>query len=152
MLTLAAVSLLMVGCASTSTTTDTSVDTSTSSMDSMTESSVSMTASSMSEAAVINYKDGTYTADGNYTSPAGQEEVGVTLTLANGVVTDASFEGKATNPGSKMMQGKFSEGYKAMVVGKSIDEISLGVVNGSSLAPKGFMDAVAKIKAEAKAS
>jgi uncharacterized protein with FMN-binding domain len=97
------------------------------------------------------YKDGTYTADGTYVSPAGSEQVGVTLMLADGIVTDAQFEGKAKNPASVRMQGQFSQGYKAMVVGKPIDELNLSVVNGSSLTPKGFMDAVAKIKTEAKA-
>jgi hypothetical protein len=97
------------------------------------------------------YKDGTYSADGQYVSPAGEEQVGVTLTIANDVVTSATFEGKAENPGSVIMQGKFAEGFEGQVVGKPIDQISLGVVNGSSLTPKGFMDAVEKIKLEARA-
>jgi hypothetical protein len=95
------------------------------------------------------YADGTYSADGNYVSPAGAEEVGVTVVLDDGVITDATVESKATHPTSKKLQGMFIEGFKDLVVGKSIDEVSLSVVNGSSLAPKGFMDALAKIKAEA---
>ncbi|KXK09170.1 MAG: hypothetical protein UZ21_OP11001000228 [Microgenomates bacterium OLB22] len=50
------------------------------------------------------------------------------------------------------MQGLFAEGYKTQVVGKSIDELKLDVVNGSSLTPKGFEDALQKIKTEAAAS
>ncbi|HRH26039.1 MAG TPA: hypothetical protein PLF31_01015 [Candidatus Paceibacterota bacterium] len=95
------------------------------------------------------YEDGTYGATGQYVSPAGAEEVGVTVTLTNDVITDVKFEGKAENPGSVTMQGKFAEGFSSLVVGKSIDEVSLSVVNGSSLTPKGFMDALDKIKAEA---
>ncbi len=102
--------------------------------------------------ATNHYKDGTYSATGNYTSPAGGEEVSVGITLVNNIVTDATFTGKATNPGSIFNQGHFKEGFKEKVVGKSIDDISLTVVNGSSLTPKGFMDALAKIKAEAKNS
>lgn len=98
-----------------------------------------------------DYKDGTYSAVGVYRSPAGGEQVDVTLTLKDGVVTDATFQGEATNPKSVMLQGKFGEGFKEEVVGKNIDELSLSVVNGSSLTPLGFMDAVEKIKAEAKA-
>ena len=95
------------------------------------------------------YKDGTYTKTGTYKSPAGTENVEVTLTLAKDVVTDAVFKGLATNPGSVANQKKFADGFKGEVVGKSIDAIALTVVNGSSLSPKGFMDAVAQIKTEA---
>ncbi len=95
------------------------------------------------------YKDGTYTQTGTYSSPAGTESVKVTLTIKNDVVTDATFVGGAVNPTSKMMQSQFAAGFKTQVVGKSIDSISLTVVNGSSLTPKGFMSALAKIKAQA---
>lgn len=95
------------------------------------------------------YNDGTYSADGVYRSPAGAEEIHVTMTLKDDVITSAQVEGTATHPKSKAMQEAFIAGFGAQVVGKSIDELSLGVVNGSSLTPKGFMDAVAKIKVEA---
>ncbi len=97
------------------------------------------------------YKDGSYKAVGSYVSPAGQEEVDVTLVLKDGKITSAEFVGESQNPISKKLQNQFNEGYKQVVVGKSIDELSLTVVNGSSLTPKGFMDAVQKIKEEAKA-
>lgn len=98
-----------------------------------------------------DYIDGEYVASGNYISPAGEEEVIVTLTLEDDVIVDAEFDGQAVHPTSRKMQGQFSEGFEAEVEGKSLDEIALTVVNGSSLTPKGFMDAVAKIKAEAEA-
>jgi len=97
------------------------------------------------------YKDGAYSSTGTYVSPAGQEEVDITLTLQGGVVASAVFVGKATNPGSVKNQGLFKAGFELQVVGKPIDSINLTVVNGSSLTPKGFMDALMKIKAEAKA-
>lgn len=96
------------------------------------------------------YKDGTYSASGAYTSPAGSENVEVTLTLKDGSVTNVVFKGDAENEKSKFMQEKFGEGISAQVVGKSIDSLDLAVVNGSSLTPKGFMDALEKIKQEAK--
>lgn len=96
------------------------------------------------------YKDGTYSADGNYVSPGGQEELGVTLTITNGIVTDSQVEVKATRPMSKERQTDFATHYKAEVVGKNIDELSLSRVSGSSLSPKGFNDAVEKIKSQAK--
>ena len=115
-------------------------------------SSAATTKSAMSETARQKYKNGTFSALGDYQSPAGMEEITVSLTLKNGVVTDASYKGTATQPKSKKMQEAFGAGYKQLVVGKSIDSLSLDVVNGSSLTPIGFLDAVKKIQAEAAAS
>lgn len=95
------------------------------------------------------YENGTYEATGNYTSPAQEEEVAIVITLEDGVVVDAEFEGKATHETSQKLQGMFAEGYTEEVVGKNIDDINLTVVNGSSLTPKGFMDALEKVKEEA---
>ena len=95
------------------------------------------------------FKDGTYKAIGNYVSPGGPEELGVSVTLKNGVVTNAEVQPMAERPMSKQYQGKFKEGFKEFVVGKPINEIALTVVNGSSLSPKGFMDALQKIEQQA---
>lgn len=98
------------------------------------------------------YKDGTYTAVGDYTSPGGAEQLGVTLTIANGVVTTSEVEVKATRPISKTRQTDFKDNYKAQVDGKNIDELVLTKVSGSSLSPKGFNDAVEQIKQQAQQS
>jgi len=95
------------------------------------------------------YKDGVYKASGTYTSPANQETIDVSVTLKNGVVTDATFKGNGVNKTTIKLQEKFSQGFKEQVVGKAIDEIALTVVNGSSLTPKGFMDALEKAKQQA---
>lgn len=96
------------------------------------------------------YKNGTYEATGNYTSPGGDEEIKVSITLSNGVITDASVTPMATRPNSVEFQGKFKDNFKPLVVGKKIDEVSLMKVSGSSLTPKGFNEALTEIKAEAK--
>ncbi|MGB2791593.1 MAG: hypothetical protein WBC29_03510 [Candidatus Moraniibacteriota bacterium] len=98
----------------------------------------------------VSYTDGTYTALGEYTSPAGPEHITVTLTLKDGVITEVASTEESENPKSQYMQKQFSEGVSTAVTGKSIDSLDLAVVNGSSLTPKGFMDALEKIKAEAK--
>lgn len=97
------------------------------------------------------YKDGTYTAVGTYRSPAGAEEMGVTLTLKDNTITDVVIEPKATVPISKNIQTMFSENVKSIVVGKKISDVKLDKVSGASLTPKGFNDAVEKIKAQAAA-
>ncbi len=137
-----AVLTVLVGC--------TPADSGTSGNQTSSSSSVMMQSSSSVVMDDQAYTDGTFSAEGAYRSPAGGELVNVTLTLDGGVITDASFSGTATNPKSKVMQAAFASGFKTQVVGKSLDEISVGVVNGSSLTGNGFMEAVAKIKAEAK--
>lgn len=96
------------------------------------------------------YADGIYESEGEYVSPGGPETVGVSLTLSNGVITDAVVEVQATRPASKAKQEEFAANYKPMVVGKSIDEVMLTKVSGSSLTPKGFNDALEKIKQQAQ--
>lgn len=99
------------------------------------------------------YVDGTYTVLGTYAIPNGKiEEMTVTLALANGIVTQVDYTSAATEKGSIANQAKFSAGYKTEVVGKNIDDIALTVVNGSSLTPLGFMEALEKVKQEASGS
>lgn len=95
------------------------------------------------------YKDGTYSATGEYRAPSGAEEIGVSLTLKDDIITDVSVDPKATVPISKNMQNMFAQNYKTFVVGKNIAEVNVGKVSGSSLTPHGFNDAITKIKLEA---
>lgn len=96
------------------------------------------------------YKDGNYSALGEYTSPGGAEQINVTLTLKGDVVTDATVKSLATLPASQNWQNAFINGFKTMVVGKKLDEVNLDKVSGSSLTPKGWNDAISKIKTQAR--
>lgn len=98
------------------------------------------------------YKDGKYTVTGNYVSPGGPREIGVTITLKGDVITESVFEGRADDPTSQRFQGEFRDNYQPQVIGKNIDEVNLTKVAGSSLTPKGFDDALEKVKSEAKSS
>ncbi|WP_255768259.1 FMN-binding protein [Pseudarthrobacter sulfonivorans] len=95
------------------------------------------------------YKDGTYSADGNYVSPNGTETVGVELTLASGTVTAVNITQHPSNPNTRKFQGEFAGGIASQVVGKSIDQLKVSKVAGSSLTSGGFNQAVEKIKSEA---
>jgi uncharacterized protein with FMN-binding domain len=97
-----------------------------------------------------NYQDGTYQATGKYISPGGEREIAVSITLEDGLITASTFEGFASDPASKRFQGEFAEGFQPLVVGKNIDELNLQKVSGSSLTPKGFMDALESIKTQAQ--
>ncbi len=114
------------------------------------KSSSSATTPTTASQVASMYKDGNYDATGSYVSPGGEEEIEVKVTLKDDVITDATAISKATRPESKNYQGQFVDGFKAQVIGKNINEVNLTKVSGSSLTPKGFNDAISKIKAEAK--
>jgi len=98
----------------------------------------------------ISYKDGVYSAEGDYVSPGGPEQIQVKLTLKGNIVVDANVVSEATREKSKHFQGLFTDNFKPLVIGKNINDIVLDKVSGSSLTPKGFNDAVQKIKTEAQ--
>lgn len=92
------------------------------------------------------YKDGTYSAAGSYNSPAGQENVSLSLVIKNDIVVDSTFSATSDSSRSLQYQAQFSSGYKTQVIGKNLANISVGKVSGASLTGKGFNDALAKIK------
>ena len=96
------------------------------------------------------YNDGDYSATGNYISPGGAEEIGVTITLEDNVIIESEVEIRAEREISLEMQTDFSENYREQVIGKNIDEVELTKVSGSSLTPQGFNDALEKVRAQAK--
>ena len=98
-----------------------------------------------------NFKDGTYSAVGSYISPAGAEQIGVNLTVKGNVVTTVAVQPMATRPMSLRFQTAVKDNVSQYVVGKKLSEIQLDKVAGSSLTPKGFNDALIKIKSQAKA-
>ncbi|MFC9332362.1 MULTISPECIES: FMN-binding protein [Arthrobacter] len=111
--------------------------------------SSSAPSSATGSGSAAGYKDGTYSADGNYTSPNGTETVGVQLTLANGTVSAVEITQHPSNPNTRKFQGEFAGGIADQVVGKSLDEIKVSKVAGSSLTSGGFNQAVEAIKTQA---
>lgn len=97
-----------------------------------------------------DYADGTYTAEGSYLPPRGEPEtITVTVTLQDNIVQSVVVEGTPNEPETKLYQGQFVDGISAVVVGKPIDELNVGIVSGSSLTSGGFNAAIEEIKAEA---
>jgi uncharacterized protein with FMN-binding domain len=109
------------------------------------------TPASVPAVAASLYKDGTYSATGSYNSPGGEDQVAVTLTLNNDIVTSVTATPKTQDRTSARYQAMFLSGYKQYVVGKDITGIHLSRVSGSSLTSIGFNAAIASIEAEAKA-
>jgi uncharacterized protein with FMN-binding domain len=103
-----------------------------------------------SSADAAGYKDGTYTATGNYTSPGGNESIGLSVTLKDGAITNSTVTEGASDPEAREYQQDFIGSYKSFVTGKNIDDIKLSRVSGSSLTSNGFNRALDQIKQQAK--
>lgn len=95
------------------------------------------------------YADGDYEAEGSYTNPGGESTVKVALTLSDGTISEVTVTPEATNGTSKQYQTQFAGGVADEVVGKSLDDLDVSKVAGSSLTSSGFNDAIDQIKAEA---
>jgi uncharacterized protein with FMN-binding domain len=110
------------------------------------ETTAEESASGSTEAA---YADGEYTAEGDYSTPGGQESVTVTVMLEGDVVTSLEVEGSGGSPNTQRYQGEFIDNIEAEVVGKDIDELDVSRVAGSSLTSQGFNSAIETIKSDA---
>ncbi|MDN8548482.1 FMN-binding protein [Microbacterium sp. NM3R9] len=97
------------------------------------------------------YTDGSYTAEGSYQTPEGPETITVTLTIASDAVTDVEVVGEPTRRESKQYQEEFIGGIDDLIVGKSLDDIEVDRVAGSSLTSGGFNAAVEEIRTDAAA-
>jgi hypothetical protein len=97
------------------------------------------------------YTDGTYSSSGVYTSPSGSETITVSLTVADDVVSGVSVSGGSENATAQQYQDLFIAGVSSAVIGQSLESLSLGAVNGSSLTPGGFNSAVDSIRSSAQA-
>ena len=133
--------LVLAGCSGTADAEDQSTDSGT---DTSTESTDS-------GASTGDYSDGTYTADGSYQTPETVESISVTLTIADGVVTEVEVTGDPKARETEQYQGQFIDGISDEVVGKSLDELNVSRVAGSSLTSGGFNEAVDSIKEQAAA-
>lgn len=113
------------------------------------------TTTNASSAATIDssstYKDGTYTVSDTYSSPGGIEDIKVTLTIGNNMITDVSVVQEANNNESAEYQEKFQDSYKSKVVGRAISGLQLSRSSGASLTTNAFNDALNQIRSQAKA-
>lgn len=96
-----------------------------------------------------DFKDGDYEGKGRYPNPGGTSDLDVKLTLKGNEVTALNVTPEATNGTSKQYQTQFAGGVAEQVVGKSLDELDVSKVAGSSLTSEGFSQAIEEIKADA---
>ncbi len=93
------------------------------------------------------YTDGVYTATGQY---GGQPSfITVTVTLKDGLIAAVQVRPHATVPRSLELQRAFAAAVPTVVIGKPIDQVRVGKLAGSSGTPRGFNDAIRKIRQQA---
>jgi uncharacterized protein with FMN-binding domain len=142
----------LAGCSSAAGETTPSSDSNTSDSSATEAPTTDATETPSTDTAAGAYTDGTYEASGDYTDGGGQTEtLDVSITLAGDVITAVEVTGDAKSPTSERYQSEFIGGIADVVVGKSIDAISVDKVAGSSLTSGGFNEAVEEIKADAAA-
>ncbi|HEY1134332.1 MAG TPA: FMN-binding protein [Nocardioides sp.] len=99
-----------------------------------------------------SYTAGTYEATGDYTSPGGQQSVGVEVTIdADGTITEVEVTPEASDSTSDRYQTQFAGGISDEIVGQAIDELDVSTVAGSSLTSGGFNAAIDDILGQAQA-
>lgn len=109
-----------------------------------------MTTALAADAEAANYRDGTYTATGNYTRPGGPDKVNVTVTLKKNIIQSARVTPGSSHPVASRFQRLAAGPLAAQVTGKNIDSVRAGKTAGSSLTPQGFNNAISKIKSQAR--
>lgn len=97
------------------------------------------------------YKDGTYQAVGSYVSPGGPVKINLTVTIKDGAIVSTSLVAVEASEQARDYIQQFTDGYRPFVIGKSIDDVQLSRVAGSSLTSIGFNDALEQIKDDAAA-
>ncbi len=100
---------------------------------------------------IMNFKDGSYNASGSYFAPSGYETIGVQIGVSKGIISSVSITPDSNDFQSLRYQQRFMDGLNSLVVGKSLDQAYIyGRVNGASLTPLGFNNALDQIIQQSK--
>ncbi len=98
------------------------------------------------------YEDGSYAILTDYNSPGGLHTLDVVITIEDDIVTDIEITPETGDKGTNKSQVNFAAAIDELVIGKNIDEVeAYASVNGSSLTPQAFQDAIEQVREEAAA-
>ena len=100
-----------------------------------------------SPASDTSYRDGEYSATGWYGSLPSHHDV--TLSIEDNVVTAVEITTPAEDPTSLGYQERFAAALPDAVIGRSVSDLALDRLAGSSGCSEGFMDALTQIKQQA---
>lgn len=103
-------------------------------------------------AALSDYKDGTYTGVGNYSTDKGDktERIDVRISIANDIVEGVEIISHAKANKSVKYVNRFNKDIGGIVVGKDIDTLDVHGIGGASDTSTGFRTALGSIKAQAQ--
>ncbi len=113
-------------------------------------SGTSITQSTDNTSTTAVYKDGTYTAAGDYQTQESIASITVTITISGGTVTDSSVAGTARSRESKAYIADFIAEYKDFVEGKQLGSLQVSRIAGASLTSRGFNEALNAIRSQAQ--
>ncbi|SMQ58159.1 hypothetical protein SAMN06295909_0114 [Plantibacter sp. VKM Ac-1784] len=102
---------------------------------------------SMQTPATPDYKDGDYTATGWYGSLPSHQDV--TLSIAGDTVTAVTITTPAEDETSLGYQQRFTAALPAAIIGRELADLDVDRLAGASGCSEGFMDALAKVRADA---
>lgn len=109
------------------------------------------TASTQATSSSTSYKNGTYTATGQFYTPEGIEQIGVTVDLTGDKITRVSIDSSSIQSRTSYeYTALFAENIASIVVGKNINDANVSYVSGASLTPLGFDNALQTIENNAK--
>jgi uncharacterized protein with FMN-binding domain len=100
-----------------------------------------------SNAPTSAFRDGDYSATGWYGSLPSHQDV--TLTVQDDTVTAVEITTPAEDETSLGYQQRFADALPGAVVGRSLEDIVVDKLAGSSGCSEGFMNALEQIKQEA---
>jgi hypothetical protein len=109
----------------------------------------SVSSLSSNAATSLAYKNGTYSIDSNYESPAGSESIKIKLTVSDDKIEALEITPTATDKQSIQYQNRFKSSINSQTVGKKIDDLSLSRVGGASLTTNAFNKSLNTIKQSA---
>jgi hypothetical protein len=96
-----------------------------------------------------SYADGTYTVEAGYRAPSGQESIQVTLTIADGSVTDVASSAGSADREAAQFQRRFASAIRDEVLGRDLATLSVSRVAGASLTAHAFDAALDQIRSQA---
>lgn len=100
------------------------------------------------ESEVKGEENSTVSAEKEYKTPSGSDNVGFSAVIdAEGVIVDTSVRVLANNEISKKRQAAFAEALPLAIKGKKLSELSaIDTVGGSSLTTRAFNESLAELK------
>ena len=94
---------------------------------------------------------GSYSATASYSVPHDTNSIAVTVTLANGVISNITTQDSFSSNESARYISRFNSVVKSSVIGKTLAQAQVFQVSGSSDTSTGFDDALASIASKAGA-